>query len=674
MVSARIRLQAKKLAEVIQYHQERYHTHDAPEISDEAYDALVRELHEYVTKYPELTSLTHITERVGGTVSAAFTKVHHRVRQWSFDNVFSDEEFRLWDEKVRRKLEKDTGSVPAYTYVFEHKIDGLKIILEYTRGVLVRASTRGDGAIGEDVTHTVRMIPTIPQTLKKPVSLIAVGEAWMSFDAFHRLNDECRARGEEVFANPRNAAAGSIRQLNPEITRQRALSFFAYDIDYVDAATTSSIPHTQLAELAFLKEVGLPTNAFSCLCMSLEEVYALYEKWATKKTTLPYGVDGAVIKINELSVQKILGHTAKAPRFGIAYKFAAEEVTTIVEDIVVQVGRTGVVTPVAQVRPVVVAGSTVARATLHNADQIARLDIRVGDTVILKKAGDVIPEIVRVITELRPRGTKAYVFPTHVAGCGGDGRVERVPGMSAYRCVVNESDTLTRQRLYYFVSKQGLNIDGVGPKIIDVLYDRGLVRTPADIFTLTYEDVVTLPGFQHQSAMNVLEAITKSRVTTLDRFLVAMSIPYVGEETARLLVKHFKTLDAVLQARYEDFEGIHGVGAVVAHAMVSWQTSSAVQKEVAKLRKLITVTQQERVSSTMLDGESFVFTGTLDMYSRDAAEELVRRAGGRVVNSVSKKTNYVVAGKDPGSKVDRARELGVTVLTESAFRKLILPE
>jgi DNA ligase (NAD+) len=663
---------AKILAGLIAHHQKRYHEEDAPEVTDEAYDSLVRELSELVTLYPTLASLEKTLDAVGGRPSDAFKKVKHQVRQWSFDNVFSDEELRAWEERLQRFLEKQDIAVSAIAYMSEHKIDGLKLVLEYEQGKLVRASTRGDGTIGEDVTHTARTIKDIPQTLTHPVTLIAIGEAWLSEKDFARMNKEQERLGEPLFANPRNAAAGSIRQLDPEITRRRALSFFAYDIDLIDTATYADIPKTQQAELALLKKLGFSTNPHAKRCKNLEEALREYHAWVPKKQSMPYGMDGTVLKVDDIALQRALGYTAKSPRFGIAYKFPAEQATTVIEDIGLQVGRTGVVTPVAHLRPVRIAGSTVSRATLHNEDQIKRLDVRIGDTVILQKAGDVIPEIVNVVLELRPQQSKPYRFPKKVSECGGDGSIERIPGESAYRCVAKDSAVLHRRRLHYFVSRGALNVDGVGPRIIDLLLEQQLINTASDLFTLTEGDLLSLPGFKTRAAQNVLTAIHAVRKTPLHRLLVALSIEHVGEETARVIAEALPSIDAIRNASKEKLAAIYGVGDVVALSLRSWLDDAHHARELDALLSHITLEAPKRTqSATALSGKTMVFTGTLPTLSREDAETRARNAGAHVTSSVSKSTDYVVVGADPGSKAAKAESLGVAVLDERGFLKLL---
>lgn len=577
-----------------------------------------------------------------------------------------------WEERLYRFLEKEGYAARTATYVCEHKIDGLKVVLEYKEGVLIRAATRGDGVVGEDITHSARMINDIPAKLKKGVSLTVVGEAWLSHAEFERINTERRKSEEALFANPRNAAAGSVRQLDPDVTKKRKLSFYSYDIDFIDAAThVGKTPETQEDELVLLKSLGFNVNPYYQHCKNIQEVLSYCAKWGPKKLKMEYGMDGVVVKVNEISLQKALGHTAKAPRYGIAYKFPAEEATTVIEDIQLQVGRTGVVTPVAHLRPVRVAGSTVSRATLHNEDQIKRLDVRIGDTVILQKAGDVIPEILSVILELRPKSAKPYHFPKKVAECGGDGSIERIPGMSAYRCVAKDSDTLHRQRLYYFVSKHALNMDGVGPRIIDLLLDHNLINTSVDLFTLTEGDLLGLPGFKEKAAQNVIRAIESARSVPLHRLLVGLSIEHVGDETARIIAEHQGTIEAVRMATVETLAEIHGVGDIVATSLVSWMRNTAHQHLLDALLTHLNVTPPETTTEGPLRGKTFVFTGTLPTLERSVAGNMARSKGAHVSSTVSKNTDYVVVGDEPGTKAEKARALGVAVIDEKEFRALL---
>jgi DNA ligase (NAD+) len=658
-----------ELRKLVDYHRDLYHSKDAPEISDQAYDALLADLASLELSVEGKKTTSQV---VGGAASEAFTKVKHKVPQWSFDNVFDWAELTAWEGRLLRYLDKEGRPLLKPSYVAEHKIDGLKLVLEYESGKLVRASTRGDGEVGEDVTHTAVTIESLPKVLKQSVDLICVGEVWLSQENFLKLNKAQEARGKETFANPRNAAAGSLRQLDPEVAKERRLSLFVYDIDLFDALDSGlTNPLTQQAELELLKSLGFPVNQNYAFCSDLKAVQKYYDKWKNKVDDLPYGVDGVVIKLNEVKYQKVAGYTAKSPRYGVAYKFPAVETTTVVEDIDLQVGRTGVVTPVAHLRPVFIDGSTVSRATLHNEDQIKRLDVRVGDTVILRKAGDVIPEVVMVLKELRPAKSAPFVFPSRVASCGGDGSIMRIPGEAAYRCVSLESDFLRRQKFYYFVSKKALNLDGVGPKIIDALLDHELISDIGDLFTLKSEDLLVMPGFKEKAAMNVVKAIEQGSQTELWRLIVALSIGNVGEETARLLSVKFKSIAKLRKASLDELVAIDGVGEVVAENIINWQKDKREQVLLDKILPHLKIQTIAVSGEAKLSGLSFVFTGTLESFGRSEAGEEVRQLGASVSSSVSKKTSYVVAGKEPGSKVEEAKKLGVKILTEAEFLDLI---
>jgi DNA ligase (NAD+) len=659
----------ERLRELVAYHQRLYHEQDAPEITDEAYDSLVRELRELEGVGEHGIS---VANAVGGAPNEAFAKVIHKVRQWSLNNVFDVEELREWESQIKRKLESEGIGDAKLAYDVGHKLDGLKIVLTYEQGRLRRAATRGDGVVGEDVTHTAITIEDIPKELPRPLSLTCVGEVWLKESEFLRINEERKNNDLPLFANPRNAAAGSLRQLDPEITRSRKLSIIVYDLDHLEPAAGASMPKTQQAELRLLSELGFPTGNHGALKHDLDGVIAYYEEWKSKKETLPYGVDGIVIKVDDIATQRRLGFTAKAPRFAVAFKFPAVQATTVVQDIVLQVGRTGVVTPVAHLSPTRIAGSVVSRATLHNEDQIKRLDVRIGDTVILQKAGDVIPEIVSVVLPLRPASTKPYRFPKKVEGCGGDGSIERIPGEAAYRCVTLDSDLIYRRRLYHFVGKTALNIDGVGPRIVDLLLDEGLINEPADLFTLKVGDLEGLPGFQKKAADNVIEAIEKARRPELYRLLVGLSIPNVGEETARLIASEFGAMDKVMRASVVELADIHGVGQVVAESVASWfQGKDNIRHLEALLHHLKVKNPEVSTNKTVLAGKTVVFTGSLPTLSRDEAKDLARAAGAKVAGSVSKHTDFVVLGEEAGSKAEKALELGVRTLTEDEFLKLL---
>ena len=676
----------EKLIKAIEHHQHLYHVLDKPEITDEAYDSLMRELLDIEAKNPQIISPLSPSKRVGGKPLDEFKKVKHEVRQWSFDDVFDSEDLKKWDEKVRRMIAKEPGlKDEKLEYCLELKIDGLKVILTYKNGEFVEGATRGDGRVGENVTENLKTIKSIPFFLQEKacpnlpkgrVDMIVVGEAWMNKKELEKINEERKKEGEQIFANTRNAGAGSIRQLDPKVTAKRKLDTFIYDIDrlVIPAKAGIQFPETQGEELELLKKLGFKTNPYFKIVNSLEGIEKFYQEWSKKKDKMEYALDGMVIKINSRKIQEALGYTGKTPRWGVAYKFPAEQVTTIVEDIVLQVGRTGVLTPVAHLTPVRVAGSVVSRATLHNEDEIKRLDVRVGDTVILQKAGDVIPDIVQVLTDLRTGKEKPYKFPEFVSDCGGDGKIERVPGQVAWRCVSQDSFAQKRRKFYHFVSKKAFDMDGCGPKIIDVLLDNNLISSYEDLFTLKRGDLLSLPRFAEKSVDNLLSSVEKARKINLAKFLVGLSISQVGEETAIDLAKHFGDIQKLREASFADLQSLDGVGPIVAQALVDWFADKHNKKLLDNLLKqveIIRVPNTKSSANLKLMGQSFVITGTLSEMSRDEAKDKIRALGGDVSDSVSSKTSYLVAGENAGSKLEKAQKLNVKVLNEKDFLSLI---
>jgi len=658
----------EKLHTTIDRHRKLYHTLDAPEISDEVYDSLVRELENLEEKFPELKRADSVSERVGAEPLLEFVKAGHEKRQWSFDDVFDFKGLQKWEEKIQNFIRKAGLESEKVEYCAELKIDGLKIILTYENGKFVRGASRGDGRVGEDITHNVRTIESVPLTLREKVDITVVGEAWIGYKDLEKINIEREKSGEAVYANTRNLAAGSMRQLDPKLTATRKLNSFIYSIDTVSLA----MPKTQAETLSFLQGLGFNVNKEYTVTDTVSGIEDFYHKWNKKKNTLSYGLDGIVIKINSLKLQEALGYTGKSPRWGVAYKFPAEQVTTIVEDIVLQVGRTGVLTPVAHLRPVAVAGSTVSRATLHNEDEIKRLDVRIGDTVILQKAGDVIPDIVSVVTDLRTGKEKKYVWPTHVGVCGGDGSIERIHGQAAWRCVNKNSFEQQKRKFYHFVSKKALNIVDLGPKIIDVLLEENLISEYADIFNIKKDDLLTLPRFAEKSVDNLLSSIQSAKHTTLPRLLIGLSIPQVGEETAHDLARHFKSFENLRRATFANLESLNGVGPIVAESIVAFFKDSGYIKMLNNLLKHISVMEvRPPLRGGGLSGKTFVLTGTLKTLSRDEAKEKIRGVGGVASESVSRDTDYVVVGENAGSKEKKARDLGVTILNEQEFLDLI---
>jgi len=662
-----IKERVEKLRASIEYHRYKYHVLDEEEISEAARDSLKKELVDLETEYPELVTPDSPSQRVAGKALEQFVKVPHKVPQWSFNDAFSEEDIRDFDARVKRMLKSEFEKDISPTYVCELKIDGLKIVSEYEKGYLKTAATRGDGKVGEDVTMNVRTIESVPLKLTQPVDIIVEGEVWLSKTNFEKLNKEQKKEGKPLYANPRNVAAGTIRQLDPSIVAGRKLETFTYDI----ASYSAKVPATQKEELELMSKLGFKVNKHFKLAKNIDEVISYWKDWQKKKEKESYWIDGVVVKVNEREYQSALGYTGKAPRFGIAFKFPAEQVTTVVEDIALQIGRTGVLTPVAHLRPVLVAGSTVSRATLHNEDEINRLDVRIGDTVILQKAGDVIPDVVKVLTELRTGKEKKYVFPKKVPECGGDGSIERIPGQVAYRCVFKNSFAVQKRKLYHFAGKHAFDIDGLGPKIIDKLLDQQLISTSYDIFTLKYGDLEQLEGFKEKSITNLLSSIEKARKVELSRFIISLSIPQVGEETANDLANHFRSLEVFQKATVEDLQKIDGVGDVVAEEIVKWFKEPLNKELIKKLTAQLQIQNPASRRSQPLSGKTFVLTGTLSSMDRDEAKEKIRALGGDVSSSVSVKTTYVVAGESAGSKLDKAEELGVKVLDEEAFLRII---
>lgn len=669
----------KKLRKSILRHGFLYHTKDQPEISDEVYDSLISEIQKIEEEYPKLKSKNSPTERVGGEPLKEFVKVRHELKQWSYDDVFSFEGLQKWDEKVKnfilrraqdnskRVIKKGGLQDEKIEYCCELKIDGLKIILTYQNGKLVRGATRGDGTIGEDVTSNVRTIQSVPLELKQKVSIIAVGEGWIGKKDLVKINKIREKEDEPVYANTRNLAAGAIRQLDPRVAASRKLNSFVYDIDSLEG----EMPKTQSAELELLEKLGFEINKNFAVFSDLDGVQKYYQSWAKKKNSLDYGLDGIVIKINSRKIQEALGYTGKSPRWGVAYKFPAEQVTTVVEDIVLQVGRTGVLTPVAHLRPTLVAGSTVSRATLHNEDEIKRLDVRIGDTVILQKAGDVIPDIVSVVIELRTGKEKKFVWPTHVSQCGGDGRIERVPGQSAWRCVDKNSLEQIKRKFYHFISKKSFDIEDMGPKVVDALLEENLISEYADIFTLKRGDLLQLPRFAEKSVDNLLTSIKKSSNVTLARLLVGLSIPQVGEETAYDLAKEFRTVNKLQNATFAELEKMSGVGPIVAQSVVDFFKTKENKKIINNLLRVIIIEKEKSGGSSQLSGKKFVLTGTLPTMSRDEVKAKIKELGGEISESVSKETSYLILGENPGSKLQKAQELNVQIIDEEQFKKMI---
>jgi len=667
-VSKEIHDRVDKLREMIDYHRHLYHTLDKSEITDSVYDSLLLELENLEREYPELLIPDSPSLRVGGAPLKEFQKIVHVVPQWSFNNAFSKGDIRAFDQRVRKILKENFNKEIQPEYIVELKIDGLKIVLTYEKGILQTAVTRGDGRIGEDVTQNVRTISSIPLKLKQDLSIIVEGEIWMGKSILEKINKKRIKDNEEPFANPRNVSAGSLRQLDSKVTASRRLDSFIYDI----ALSEDQNLKTQESELNMLDELGFKVNSHYKKVENIEEAIKFWETWEAKKDKQDYLIDGVVVKVNNRKYQEALGYTGKAPRWGIAIKFKAEQVTTVVEDITLQIGRTGVLTPVAILRPVLVAGSTVSRATLHNEDEIKRLDVCIGDTVVLQKAGDVIPDIVSVVKELRTGREKEFKFPTHFPLCGGDGRIERVPGQVAHRCVAKNSFTQQKRKLYHFVSKHVFDIDGMGPKVVDALLEAGIISNFDDIFTIKKGDLELLPRFGEKSIENLLKSVEKARSVTLARFIASLSILQVGEETAIDLSEYFGTPERFAEATLDELENLNGVGPIVAKSVVDWFGDKENKKLFERLLKQIHIENSKlKIENSKILGKVFVLTGTLESMSRDEAKDKIRALGGNISSSVSKNTDYVVAGSEAGEKLQIADELGVRVLSENEFLNML---
>jgi DNA ligase (NAD+) len=673
MTKSEAQKRIEKLRETVEKYRYAYHVLNQTLISEEALDSLKKELVDLEQQFPDLITPDSPTQRVAGKPLPGFKKIRHTVAQWSFNDAFSEEDMRDFDARVKRMLESEFGKKIVPTYTCELKIDGLKIVFTYSNGKLITAATRGNGTVGEDVTDNVRTIEAVPLMLTKPVSLVAEGEAYMPKSQFERINKEQKKKGGELYANARNITAGTIRQLDPRIVADRKLSTFVYDI----SGGEIDVPARQDEELKMLQKLGFRVNPHFKHCRTMDEVIVYWKSWEKKKDKEDYLIDGVVVKINEKEYQDALGYTGKAPRWGIALKFPAEQVTTVVEDIVLQVGRTGVITPVAHLRPVVVYGSTVSRATLHNEDEIERLGVRIGDTVILQKAGDVIPDIVQVLTEMRTGKEKKFSMPKKCPECN-SALVKKNVGTkgteesAALYCTNDRCPAKDRRTLYHFTGKHAFDIEHLGPKNLDLLLDGGLISSRADIFTLKKGDLLLLPRFAEKSVDNLLEAIEKRRTVTLDRFIVALSIPEVGEETARDLAVHFKTIQKLQTATLEDLEHIEGIGPRVSASVVRWFADAHNKKVLHDLLAQVSIESLKTSGGNKkLAGKTFVLTGTLPTLAREEAKAKILALGGKVASSVSKNTSYVLVGENPGSKYDDAQKLGVATLTEEEFVKLI---
>ncbi len=649
----------------IEKHNHQYYVLDDPLISDAEFDAMFRELQTLEAQYPELATADSPTQRVGATPLKSFAEVVHRTPMLSLNNAFNDEEVQAFDARVREAL-----GVAVVEYAVEPKFDGLAITLSYRDGMFVQGATRGDGSMGEDVTQNLRTVRTIPLRLGKPVPFIEIrGEVLMFKRDFAALNRQQADRGDKMFVNPRNAAAGSLRQLDSRITASRHLSFFAYGAGAVGGLV---LPDTHGAQMEWLQKLGLPVPQERRVVRGVEGLLGYYREIGEQRSKLPYDIDGVVYKVNDIAQQERLGYVSRAPRFAIAHKFPAEEAQTTVLDIEVQVGRTGVLTPVARLAPVFVGGVTVTNATLHNEEELRRKDIRIGDTVIVRRAGDVIPEVVRALIERRPADAREFVMPRICPACGA--HVARLPDEAAWRCSGGLFCPAQRkQALLHFASRRALDIEGLGDKLVEQLVDQQRVHTPAELYKLDLATLANLERMGEKSANNLLVAIEHSKQTTLARFIYALGIRNVGETTAKELARHFGTLDNFMAADEARLQQVPDVGPVVAQSITAFFAEPHNCEVVAQLRASgVNWAEHEglQVEVLPLSGKTFVLTGALGM-SRDEAKERLEKLGAKVSGSVSKKTDYVVAGAEAGSKLGKARELNVAVLDEQTFLQML---
>jgi len=654
---ATIKREAEDLREKLRYHEYRYHVLDDPEISDVAYDKMLARLKEIEGEHPGLVTPDSPTVRVGAKPREGFTTVKHARPMLSLDNAFSFDVLRDFDRRVREGIGRE-----EIEYIAEHKFDGLSISLLYEDGVLVRGVTRGDGTTGEDVTPNIKTIRSIPLRIEESVLKKAKlkgdfevrGEVIMTRKAFEAMNRQQEQIGGKIFVNARNSAAGSVRMLDSSITAQRKLDFFAY---YLLAGDKPAFPkHSE--SLGALKQLRFRASDDWKLCDGIEAVVK----------RLPYEIDGVVVKVNSIGVQNELGFTSKSPRWAIAYKYPARQEQTVVNDIIVQVGRTGTLTPVAVLEPVQVGGVTVSRSTLHNMDEIERLGLHIGDTVLIERAGEVIPHVLKVVKEGK---NKPFRMPKECPECGS--KIHKVEGEVAYRCVNAACPAKRKESLLHFAGRHAMDIDGLGDKIVDQLVDKGIVKDLADLYKLKLEEVASLERMAEKSAQNLLDEIEASKKQPLSRVIYALGIQFVGERTGQLLAEHFSSLDELAAAKQEELEEVNEVGPKVAASIVEFFSEAANRQLIKKLEKggVRPTAEKTKVKSNKLGGKSFVFTGGLANRSREEAGEIVKQHGGKIVGSVSKKTDYVVVGTDPGSKYDKAKELGVPVLDEAGFEKLV---
>lgn len=671
----------EELRKLLQQASYAYYVLDSPIMEDTIYDRLYRELQELEKKYPNLVTTDSPTQRVGERPATHFSSVRHNIPLYSLENAFNVEELQSWNQRWIRHL-PTPHSLTEVEYVAELKIDGAALALTYQNGVLVRGATRGDGITGEDITPNVRTIRSIPLRLNfdgiELIEKVEVrGEVFLPLEVFKQINQKRQKAGEQLFANPRNAVAGTLRQLDPRVVAQRQLDFFAYTL-HIPGLDDRSIANTQWESLELLQKLGFRVDVNHKLCCSVDEVAQYYQYWNTQRLNLPYMTDGVVVKLNAFKLQEQLGFTQKFPRWAIALKYAAEEAPTRVENITVNVGRTGALTPLAEMRPVQLAGTTVSRATLHNSDRLQELDIRIGDTVIVRKAGEIIPEVVKVIKELRPDDTEPFIMPTNCPVCGQP--VVRELGEVVTRCVNVSCPAILKGEIEHWVSRDALDIKGIGEKLVHQLVDKSLVHSVADLYKLTEEQLCGLERMGKKSAQKLVQAIRESKNQPWSKVLYGLGIRHVGSVNAQLLAEKFTTVDKLVSAKQSDIEGVYGIGVEIAQSVYQWFHISANQNLIICLETMgLQLANRKSVNTTTdpnskIAGKTFVITGTLPTLKRHEAKAMIQKAGGKVTDTVSNKTDFIVVGADGGSKLQKAQSLGINQLDEANLLEMLMTQ
>jgi len=656
----------EELRKLLEYHANKYYNEDNPEISDFEYDMLLVELRNLEKEYPEFISSESLTQKVGGKVKEGFKKVEHEVPLQSLQDVFSFEEVREFLSRIEKQAEEN--GIKNVKYVVETKIDGLSSALEYKEGKFVRGATRGNGLVGEDVTQNLKTIKTIPNQITEPINITVRGEVFIAKKEFEKLNNEREENEEELFANARNAAAGSLRQLDSNITKQRPLDIYIFNVQKIEGKQFAS----HFEELKYLSAQGFNVNPVRILCENEEEVIKAIEKIGEERESLSFGIDGAVVKVDDLSFREILGTTSKVPKWAVAYKYPPEQKETILKDIICQVGRTGVITPMAILEPVVVAGSKISKTTLHNEDFVKEKELMIGDTVVIQKAGDVIPEIVSCKKEKRTGNEIKFEMPKTCPVCGA--QAVREEGEAALRCTGIECPAKLFRNLVHFVSREAMNIDGLGENIISQLQEKNLISNIADIYDLTFEQIASLKKNGTKFAQNLIDSINKSKENELYRLITALGIRHVGVKAAKVLAKKYKSIDNLAEASFESLSETNDVGEIVANSIKEFFMQDQTLHLIKRLKDAGVNTEDtniDEISDERFAGKTFVLTGKLENFTREEAQDLIEKFGGKVSGSVSKKTSYVLAGEEAGSKLTKAQELGIQILSEQEFTEII---